>query len=71
MSMNSRPEPEIEFSDTTGLLIVGSTTQLHDHARKASFELFRCNQREIEIVTFDELRRKIGLMIELLENVTK
>lgn len=54
-----------------GLLIVGSTTQLHGHARKATFELFRSNQREIEIVTFDELRRKIGLMIELLQNVTK
>jgi hypothetical protein len=54
-----------------GLLIVGSSGQLHDHACKASFELFRSNQREIEIVTFDELRQKIGLMIGLLQNVVK
>ena len=54
-----------------GLLIVGSLRQLRRHAQKASFELFRSNQREIEIVTFDELQRKIGLMIELLQNVAK
>jgi hypothetical protein len=54
-----------------GLLIVGSAHQLRNHAERASLELFRNNQREIDIVTFDELRRKIGLMIELLENVAK
>lgn len=54
-----------------GLLIVGSTSQLQDEAQQSSFELFRGNQREIEIVTFDELRRKIGLMVELLQNVAK
>ena len=54
-----------------GLLIVGSGAQLRTQEDRSSFELFRSNQREIEIVTFDELRRKIGLMIELLENVAK
>ncbi len=54
-----------------GLLIVGSASELNTHARRESFELFRSNQREIDIVTFDELRRKIGLMIQLLENVAK
>lgn len=54
-----------------GLLIVGSGAQLRTHEQKASFELFRNNQREIEIVTFDELRRKVGLMIDLLQNVAK
>jgi hypothetical protein len=54
-----------------GLLIVGSLGRLRKHAHKASFELFRSNQREIDIVTFDELRRKIKLMIELLENAAK
>jgi hypothetical protein len=54
-----------------GLLIVGSTTQSRDEAQRSSFEMFRGNQREIEIVTFDELRRKIGLMVELLQNVAK
>jgi hypothetical protein len=54
-----------------GLLIVGSTRQLRSQAQRVSFESFRSNQRDIEIVTFDELRRKIGLMIELLQNVAK
>ena len=54
-----------------GLLIVGSLGRLREHAHKASFELFRSNQREIDIVTFDEVRRKIELMIELLENAAK
>jgi len=54
-----------------GLLIVGSSRQLRRHPQKASFELFRSNQREVEVVTFDELRRKIGLMIDLLQNVAK
>jgi hypothetical protein len=54
-----------------GLLIVGSAAQLRSHEQKASFEMFRNNQREIDIVTFDELRQKIDLMIELLQNVAK
>jgi hypothetical protein len=53
-----------------GLLIVGSASQLSSHEEKASFELFRNNQREVDIVTFNELRKKIDLMIELLQNVT-
>lgn len=54
-----------------GLLIVGSSGQLLRHAQQSSFELFRSNQREVEIVTFDELRRKIDLMVELLQSVAK
>jgi hypothetical protein len=52
-----------------GLLIVGSADQLPEHDQRASFEMFRNNQRDIDIVTFDELRQKIELMIELLMNV--
>lgn len=54
-----------------GLLIVGSAGQLRNHEQTASFEMFRNNQREIDIVTFDELRQKIELMIDLLQNVAK
>jgi len=54
-----------------GLLIVGAASQLNDHDEKACFEMFRNNQREVDIVTFDELRQKIDLMIELLQNVAK
>jgi hypothetical protein len=55
-----------------GLLIVGSqergslsTEQLR------SFELFRNNQRDIDIVTFDELRSKVQTMVDLLQMAGK
>jgi hypothetical protein len=52
-----------------GLLIAGTArSSLTDHERRRSFELWRNNQREIDIVTFDELRNKVGLMVELLES---
>jgi hypothetical protein len=54
-----------------GLSIVGSVKLLQTHEQKASSEMFRNNQREIDIVTFDEMREKIDLMIELLKNVAK
>jgi hypothetical protein len=54
-----------------GLLIVGSTDQLQEQEQRASFEMFRNNQRDIDIVTLDELRQKIELMIDLLMNVAE
>jgi len=55
-----------------GLLIVGSAhDSLSDHDRRKSFELWRNNQREVDVVTFDELRKKVSLMVELLENAGK
>jgi len=54
-----------------GLLIVGSGSQLSNHARVESFELWRNSQRDLDIVMFDELRHKVGLMIQLLQNAAK
>jgi len=54
-----------------GLLIVGSADQLREQDQLASFEMFRNSQRDIDIVTFDELRQKIELMIALLMNVAE
>jgi hypothetical protein len=54
-----------------GLLIVGSADQLLEQDQRASFEMFRNSQHDIDIVTFDELRQKIELMIELLMNVAQ
>jgi len=52
-----------------GLLIVGDTSiSLRNHEQKRCFEQWRNNQREIEIVTFDELRAKVRMMVELFEN---
>lgn len=78
--MNARPSMTEEFSSLMsdegahrrplsprGLPIVGSSGQPRDHAHQASFEMFPNNQRDIVIVTFDELQEKI----ELLMNVAK
>jgi hypothetical protein len=54
-----------------GLLIVGSAKRsLTTPEQSEAFELFRNNQRDIEIVTFDELREKLQLMIKLLESAS-
>jgi hypothetical protein len=54
-----------------GLLIVGSATTLTDHPRREGFEQWRNNQREVDVVTFDELKNKVDLMVNLLENATQ
>lgn len=53
------------------LLIVGTLDQLGTDLERKSFELFRTSQRDIDIVTFDELGEKVQLMIELLQNVVE
>lgn len=54
-----------------GLLVVGSLDQLTTQPQRKSFELYRNNQRDIDIVTFDELATKVQLMIDLLQNAAK
>ena len=52
------------------LLVVGSleNKQLSDIQRN-SFEMFRSDLKSIEIITFDELFAKIGLLVDLLEKI--
>jgi hypothetical protein len=49
------------------MLIIGHSSQLDSDAKRASFELFRRGQRVMEIITFDELFKKIELLLSLLE----
>jgi hypothetical protein len=49
---------------TRGLLIIGRLP--HEREKISSFELYRDAQRDVEIVTFDELITKAGLLIEAL-----
>lgn len=50
-----------------GLLIIGNAGSL-DTGQLKGFEVWRNSQRDIDVVTFDEVRRKVGLMVSLLEN---
>lgn len=50
------------------LLIVGTLTALSNQVARRSFELFRNNNRQVEVVTFDELIGKADQLVELLAN---
>jgi hypothetical protein len=55
------------FSPRSVLVIGNAERQLDSRIKRQSFELYRSNLRDVDIVTFDELREKISLVIELLE----
>ncbi len=48
-------EAGVETVQPKGILVVGNTSQLDDPAKVRTFELFRQNLSNPEIVTFDEL----------------
>jgi hypothetical protein len=47
-------------------LVVGDTKSLDDKDKKASFELFRAELKDVDIITFDELFAKTELLLQLL-----
>ena len=55
------------LADPRCLVVVGNTDQLDVKARRNSFEHFRRNQRNTEIITFDELFAKVAILLRLLE----
>ncbi len=55
------------FSPRT-LLIIGDTQSLPGAAAaRRSFELYRNNLRDVDVITYDELAEKIGRLVDLLE----
>jgi hypothetical protein len=48
-------------------LVVGDTKSLDDKDKKASFELFRTELKDVDIITFDELFAKTELLLQLLQ----
>ena len=57
----------IRLAEPKCLVVVGHTDELDSASKKDSFELFRRELRQIEIVTFDELFKKAEMLLELLE----
>jgi hypothetical protein len=47
-----------------GILVVGRTNQLDHHAKRTTFELFRRNTVNPEILTFDELYERARFIVE-------
>jgi hypothetical protein len=66
---NLRIETEEPFRlvDPRCLIVVGNTAQLDAEGKKESFEHFRRALRGTEIITFDELFRKVEVLLNLLE----
>jgi hypothetical protein len=55
------------LADPRCLVVAGHTDQFDSVAKKDSFEFFRRGQRGIEIITFDELFRKVEVLVQFLE----
>lgn len=66
---NLRLETEEAFrlADPRCLVVIGNTDELDTEAKRESFELFRRTMRGTEIITFDELFRKVEVLLHLLE----
>jgi hypothetical protein len=58
------------FNPRTVVVIGNSKAELTDHASRRSFELFR-SSCEVEVVTFDELFRKVEVLAQLFGLVPK
>jgi hypothetical protein len=60
------PEP-FRLVDPRCLAIIGNTDELDSEGKRESFEHFRRALRGTEIITFDELFRKVEVLLHLLE----
>jgi len=62
---------DLESFDPKCAVIIGnSASDLNNEARRRSFELFQASQKDVEIVTYDNLFRKIEVLASLF-NLTR
>ncbi|MED2254385.1 Shedu immune nuclease family protein [Brevibacillus parabrevis] len=64
-SIKGKSSESFQLYNPKCILLIGNTEQLNDR-QKRSFELFRTELRSIEIITYDEIFEKIGLLRELV-----
>lgn len=57
---------EFETFNSKCVVLIGSINSLNEN-QKYSFELFRSNSRDVEILTFDELENKIKSLQKILK----
>lgn len=58
---------KIRLAEPRCLVIAGNTSQLDSAVKRDSFELFRRELHHIEVVTFDELFKKVEVLLTLLQ----
>jgi len=55
------------FNPRLVLVIGDAGREFNTDLERQSFELYRSNLRDVDVVTFDELRKKVSTLIDLLE----
>jgi hypothetical protein len=60
-----RSGEDLHVTSPRCLLIVGTLSNLGDDTARRSFELFRNNNRQVEVITFDELIGKAEQLVQL------
>jgi hypothetical protein len=58
---------EVEAYNVQGLIIMGRLSELEEKEMKRSFELYRNNQKNLRIVTYDECLEQLNCFLGLLE----
>lgn len=58
---------EVEAYNVQGLIIMGRLSELEEKEMKRSFELYRNNQKNLRIVTYDECLEQLKCFVGLLE----
>ena len=53
------------FSPKCVVIAGNGSVELSSEAKRAAFEMFRANSRDVEIVTYDELFRKLEVLASL------
>lgn len=57
-------EQGINTVSPKGILVIGNLSQLEDNSKKTSFELYRRNLTNPEVITFDELLERAKFIVE-------
>ena len=66
-NMVCNSQVDFEAFNPQCLVIAGNTNQLTDQARVKSFELFRNGLRDVQVIAYDELFKKMQILVEFLE----
>lgn len=67
-SLSANSSEQFDVFDPPCLVIIGNAQQqLNNKLRQKSFELFRAGLRNVQVITFDELLKKLETLISILE----
>jgi hypothetical protein len=69
-SINREARHDLTYFNPRCLLVIGNgRSELNDDKKRKSFEVFRSGLRDVEVLTFDELFRKISTLAQLFNLV--